>query len=792
MASTFNRSATVADHDPDSDHYDDGLDGDYSLIADVADADYPDAIDYYALLGVSSKPPPTDAEIRSAYRNLTLSFHPDKQPPHLREAAQRHFNQIQEAYDVLTDSQKRIVYDMLGAEGVKREWGNDGAMGSHGEAANQEVGVKTMSSDQFRRWFLKTMKKRERKAVESLVESHGTLTLGIDASETITVDGEDDVTFHIPSPELSTFGVNYSFNTPLSLPDFFRTKGNNSEDKDDSTEEPDPEDEEDGDLVQLTINAGVRGNLRKRTQRLTIEYEDGTEDVEVPIAPILAGNALELGATVTPNFKGLLGNRGVWNRFPFSFLKDSNVSFGALLLPTPALTTTFTGSYSPLLGAQPFNVAATGTIQRSLLESPPSFQIQTTKIIAKRKAAVLTWNSGVLQWPVFLTETFPALGMGVESFYTSMENPGQLQIGLVSFPESKTDTTEPEGGNWDDETQSQTNIDRSAERWNASLTLSPGGGGVALSYSRNLFSGKPMDDPVRTEWSSEGYLPMAKMNEARAVKLQVESVIGLDGSIQWTVKGTRRVGENTKIGLGMGISANNVAMTVHWKRLGQNINLPVILMPHRHHDAAVLATAIPWVAYCAIEFGYIRPRDRRKRRQEVARRHKELNKLIPKKRAESNQAIELMRDHVARRQAREKHHDGLVVTKAEYGYYPSQSKKPKSGFTEPRVMDATIPVASLVYGGQLVIPKERVKFKTPGFYDPAPLLPKRLKIWYNFQGQEHFVELGDKEGTACPIDKKAWHTATEIRHPRYFAKAKRISPDSPLINHLDLAATVLF
>jgi DnaJ family protein C protein 11 len=172
MASTFNRSATVADHDPDSDHYDDGLDGDYSLIADVADADYPDAIDYYALLGVSSKPPPTDAEIRSAYRNLTLSFHPDKQPPHLREAAQRHFNQIQEAYDVLTDSQKRIVYDMLGAEGVKREWGNDGAMGSHGEAANQEVGVKTMSSDQFRRWFLKTMKKRERKAVESLVESH--------------------------------------------------------------------------------------------------------------------------------------------------------------------------------------------------------------------------------------------------------------------------------------------------------------------------------------------------------------------------------------------------------------------------------------------------------------------------------------------------------------------------------------------------------------------------------------------------------------------------------------------
>ncbi|CAI7570586.1 unnamed protein product [Penicillium pancosmium] len=752
MASTFDRTATVADRDSGSDRDDDGLDGDYSM---VADADYPNTVDYYALLGLSSHPPPTDAEIRSAYRNLTLSFHPDKQPPHLREAARRHFNQIQEAYDVLIDSQKRTVYDMMGAEGVKREWGHFGAMGLHGEAANQDVGVKTMSSDQFRRWFLKTMKKRERKAVESLVESHGTLTIGIDASETITVDDDDDVTFHIPSPKLSTFGVNYSFNTPLPLPDFFKATNNDSEEKDASTEEPDSEDDDD-DLVQLTINAGVRGNIKERKQRLTISYEDGTEeeDLEVPIAPILVGNALELGATVTPNFKGLLGTRGVWNRFPFSFLKDSSVSLGALLLPTPALTTTVTRAYQPISGVKPFNVAATSTIQRSLAESPPSFQIQATKQIAERKVAVLTWNSGLLQWPGFLTESFPSLGMSAEAFYASMENPSQLQIALMSVAKPKpAQSGGDEEGDYDDETQhlEKADIDRSAEEWNTSLTLSPGGGGIALTYSRNLFSGKPMDDPVRTEWNSEGYLPMAKMDEARAVKVQVSSIIGLDGSIQWTVKGTRLFGENTRVGLGMGISANNVAMTVHWKRLGQRINLPVILMPHRHHDAAVLATAIPWVTYCAIEFGYVRPRERKKRRQAVARRHKELNKLIPKKRAESEQAIELMLDQVQRRQAREEYHGGLVVTKAEYGYYPSQSKKPKSGFTEPRVMDATIPVAALVYGGQLVIPKERVKFQTLGFYDPAPLLPKRLKIWYKFQGQEHFVELGDKEGTACPV-----------------------------------------
>lgn len=146
---------------------DDALDGEYSMIDD-----YPEELDYFALLGLPSHPTPSDAEIRSAYRTLTLSFHPDKQPPHLREAAQRHFTRIQEAYDTLSDPKKRAVYDILGAEGVRREWGRYGAMGAGGEAQRQQVGVRAMMPDEFRRWFLKTMKARERKAVESLVESH--------------------------------------------------------------------------------------------------------------------------------------------------------------------------------------------------------------------------------------------------------------------------------------------------------------------------------------------------------------------------------------------------------------------------------------------------------------------------------------------------------------------------------------------------------------------------------------------------------------------------------------------
>lgn len=136
---------------------------------------YPEEADYYALLGLPRDPPPTDGAIRSAYRTLTLSFHPDKQPPELQVAAKQQFERIREAYETLIDPKKRLVYDVLGAEGVQREWGRMGAMGLGGEAERQEkqnqIGVKAMKPEEFRKWFFETMKKRERGMINSFVRS---------------------------------------------------------------------------------------------------------------------------------------------------------------------------------------------------------------------------------------------------------------------------------------------------------------------------------------------------------------------------------------------------------------------------------------------------------------------------------------------------------------------------------------------------------------------------------------------------------------------------------------------
>lgn len=73
----------------------------------------------YDTLGVS--PGASDAEIKKAYRKSALKYHPDKNPS--EEAAEK-FKEVSSAYEILSDSQKREVYDQFGEEGLS---GNGGA-----------------------------------------------------------------------------------------------------------------------------------------------------------------------------------------------------------------------------------------------------------------------------------------------------------------------------------------------------------------------------------------------------------------------------------------------------------------------------------------------------------------------------------------------------------------------------------------------------------------------------------------------------------------------------------------
>lgn len=66
---------------------------------------------YYSILGVNSEC--SGEEIRRAYRKLAMQWHPDRwtRSPCLLGEAKRKFQQIQEAYSVLSDQRKRTMYD---------------------------------------------------------------------------------------------------------------------------------------------------------------------------------------------------------------------------------------------------------------------------------------------------------------------------------------------------------------------------------------------------------------------------------------------------------------------------------------------------------------------------------------------------------------------------------------------------------------------------------------------------------------------------------------------------------
>src|SRR3990167_6005326 len=70
--------------------------------------------DFYEILGVSRSA--EASEIKSAYRKLAMKYHPDRNPDN--NSAEEKFKEIQNAYSILSDPQKRSAYDNYGHAGV--------------------------------------------------------------------------------------------------------------------------------------------------------------------------------------------------------------------------------------------------------------------------------------------------------------------------------------------------------------------------------------------------------------------------------------------------------------------------------------------------------------------------------------------------------------------------------------------------------------------------------------------------------------------------------------------------
>ncbi|MDE5563488.1 MAG: molecular chaperone DnaJ [Clostridiales bacterium] len=104
------------------------------------------AKNYYETLGVSKTA--TDEELKSAFRKLARQYHPDLHPGD--EAAANKFKEVNEAYETLSDPQKRAEYDAAQAGG-----GSNGSFGGAGGAGGQGGGARGGNSffDEFVNMF---------------------------------------------------------------------------------------------------------------------------------------------------------------------------------------------------------------------------------------------------------------------------------------------------------------------------------------------------------------------------------------------------------------------------------------------------------------------------------------------------------------------------------------------------------------------------------------------------------------------------------------------------------------
>jgi curved DNA-binding protein len=113
--------------------------------------------DYYATLGVAKTA--TDKELKQAYRKLARKHHPDVNPDD--KSAESKFKEINEAYEVLGDKDKRKKYDELGANWRMYEQAGAGAPGGRPPGADwnasfgrgQGGGFRTMTEDEMREMF---------------------------------------------------------------------------------------------------------------------------------------------------------------------------------------------------------------------------------------------------------------------------------------------------------------------------------------------------------------------------------------------------------------------------------------------------------------------------------------------------------------------------------------------------------------------------------------------------------------------------------------------------------------
>uniref|UniRef100_A0A2K6N4J6 DnaJ homolog subfamily C member 11 n=1 Tax=Rhinopithecus bieti TaxID=61621 RepID=A0A2K6N4J6_RHIBE len=155
--------------------------------------------DYYSLLNVRREA--SSEELKAAYQRLCMLYHPNKhRDPELKSQAERLFNLVHQAYEVLSDSQTRAIYDIYGKRGLEME--------------GSEV-VQRRRTPEFER----LQRQREERRLQQRTNPKGTISVGVDATDLFDhydEEYEDVSGSSFPQIEINKMHISQSIEAPLT------------------------------------------------------------------------------------------------------------------------------------------------------------------------------------------------------------------------------------------------------------------------------------------------------------------------------------------------------------------------------------------------------------------------------------------------------------------------------------------------------------------------------------------------------------------------------------------------
>ncbi|KAK4454782.1 hypothetical protein QBC34DRAFT_289498 [Podospora aff. communis PSN243] len=234
------------------------------------------------------------------------------------------------------------------------------------------------------------------------------------------------------------------------------------------------------------------------------------------------------------------------------------------------------------------------------------------------------------------------------------------------------------------------------------------------------------------------------------IRAEVELASSTQRDFFLAFRALKRIGRFSKAGLEVGLSPNNIHLSLYWSRLGQRISLPFMVSRRSSLGTKFLfwATVVPYAAFAAVELAYWRMKLANAKSDNTAKDaapssklKEDLQRYIARKRAEADELTVVLATGVEPRQNKERQNGGLVILSAKYG---AKDAPPDE------IADVTIAVAALVDGGKLVIPAGTRKSRLLGFWDPGPMSTKVLRVRYAYQGSEKVVEVSGRAELKLP------------------------------------------